>query len=169
MFTDTDASLTLVLPETLSLGVSHQLSPRLQLLADATWTRWSRYDELVVNFDDNTPTSRSEQNWHNTWRLAIGGNYRLNDKWLLRAGYAHDPTPIPDAEHRSPRIPGTTRNWVGLGSRVTLKKGMDLDLGLAYALPQTYDIDTTDSSGHNLKGEFESEILYLSAQLNWKL
>ncbi|MGM0595253.1 MAG: OmpP1/FadL family transporter [Pseudomonadota bacterium] len=169
MFTDTDASLTLVVPESLNLGISHRLSPRLQLLADATWTRWSRYDELVVAFDDNTPTSRTEQNWENTWRLAVGGNYRLNDKWLLRAGYAHDPTPIPDAEHRSPRIPGTTRNWLALGGNVTLDQGLDLDLGLAYALPERYKIDTTDSSGHNLKGEFESEILYLSAQLNWKL
>lgn len=167
MFDDTTARLTLMLPETLDLGLSHRLSPRLQLLADATWTRWSRYDELYVDFANNTPSSRSEENWQDTWRLSVGGNYRLTEAWLLRGGFSHDPTPVPDAQHRSPRVPCATRNWLALGSNVVLEKGMDLDLALSYTLPVSYRIDNTDSLGHTLEGEYESEILYLTAQLNW--
>lgn len=168
MFADTNAKLTLMLPETFSLGVSHKVSPKLQLMADATWTGWSRYDELVVSFANNTPTSRTVENWQDTWRYSIGGNYRVSDSWLLRAGISHDPTPIPDAQHRSPRIPGSTRNWVSLGSNVILSKGISMDLAASYTIPVTYKIDNTDALGHNLKGEYDSEILYLTAQLNWQ-
>lgn len=167
MFTDTNADLSLVLPETLSLGLSHALSPRLQLMADATWTRWSRYDELVIDFKNNTPTSRTEQNWNDTWRLSVGGNYRVSDTVLMRAGFSHDPTPIPDAQHRSPRVPGATRNWLSLGSNVIVSKGLDLDFAVSYTLPTSYKIDNTDGLGHNLNGEYDSEILYLTAQANW--
>lgn len=167
MFTDTGANLGIMLPETLSLGISHQATPRLQLLADATWTGWGRYEELVVDFNNNTPTSRTRENWHSTWRLAVGGHYRLNDDWLLRAGYAHDPTPIPDPQHRTPRVPDSDRDWLALGANAKLKKGLDMDLALFYNLPNKVKIDNTDSLGHNLKGEFEAEILYLTAQLNW--
>lgn len=168
MFTDTDASLSLDLPETLDVGISRVITPRLQLMADATWTRWSRYDELVVKFDNNTPTSTTKQDWHDTWRLSVGGNYQLNQRWLLRGGISHDPTPIPDAQHRSPRVPGTTRNWVSLGGNAQLDKAMSVDFALSYTLPVTTQIDNTDPLGHNLKGEYKSEILYLTAQLNWK-
>lgn len=169
MFTDTGGQLELELPETLSLGLSRQVSPQLMLLADATWTRWSRYDALVVEFDNNTPTSSSPQNWNDTWRLSVGGNYRLNERWLLRAGFSHDPSPIPDAQHLSPRVPDTTRNWLSLGSSTRINSEMEMDMALAYTLPQSYRIDNTDSMGHNLKGEYESEILYLTLQFNWQL
>jgi long-chain fatty acid transport protein len=168
-FSDTGIELALTLPESLSLGMSHTLSPQLTLMADATWTAWSRYDELVIDFANDIPTSRSEQNWHDTWRLSVGGNYRVSETWLVRAGMSHDPTPIPDARHRSPRVPGATRNWVSLGSNVKIKKTMDLDLALSYTLPVSYDIDNTDSLGHNLKGEYDSEILYFTVQLNWQI
>lgn len=169
MFTDTGGQLELELPETLSLGLSRQVSPQLMLLADATWTRWSRYDALVVEFDNNTPTSSSPQNWNDTWRFSVGGNYRVNERWLLRAGFSHDPSPIPDAQHLSPRVPDTTRNWLSLGSRTRINSEMGLDMALAYTLPQSYRIDNTDSQGHNLEGEYESEILYLTLQFNWQL
>ncbi|MCW9089547.1 MAG: OmpP1/FadL family transporter [Gammaproteobacteria bacterium] len=168
MFTDTGGSLTLNLPETLSLGLSRQISPQLQLLADATWTRWSRYDALVVEFDNNTPTSTTEQNWQDVWRFSVGGNYRLNETWLLRAGFSHDQTPIPNAQYRSPRVPDTDRNWFSLGSRTRLNPEMELDLAIAYTPPKSYRIDRTDSLGHILNGEYESEILYLTAQFNWQ-
>lgn len=166
--TTTDGNLTIVLPESLSLGYRRTVSSQLQIMVDATWTRWSCYDELVVDFADNTPTSRTPQNWNDVWRLAVGANYLLNDTWLLRGGMAYDPTPIPDAEHRSARIPDGDRTWINLGARAKLDSNMDIDLALAYAPDNKYDINTRDSLNHNIKGEYTSSITYVIAQLNWK-
>ncbi len=168
IFTDTDGDLTIVLPESLSLGYRRTVSSQLQVMVDATWTRWSRYDELVVDFADNTPTSRTVQNWKDVWRLAVGANYQMNDTWLLRGGLAYDPTPVPDAQHRSARIPDGDRTWVNLGARAKLDSNMDIDLALAYAPDNKYNIDTTDSLGHNIQGEYTSSVTYFIAQLNWK-
>ncbi len=168
-FTDTDGNITLVLPENLSLGYRHTVSSQLQVMIDATWTRWSRYDELVVEFGNSTPTSRTPQNWKDVWRLAVGANYLLNDTWLLRGGIAYDPTPVPDAQHRSARIPDGDRTWINLGARAKIDSNMNIDLALAYAPDNKYNIDTTDSTfNHNIHGEYTSSVTYFIAQLNYK-
>lgn len=168
VFTDTDGDLTIVLPESLSLGYRRTVSSQLQVLVDATWTRWSRYDELVVDFANNTPSSRTVQNWKDVWRLAVGANYQLDNTWLLRGGIAYDPTPVPDAQHRSARIPDGDRTWINLGARANIDSNMNLDFALAYAPDNKYKIDTTDSLYHNIQGEYTSSVTYFIAQLNYK-
>jgi long-chain fatty acid transport protein len=168
VFADTGASLSMTLPETLSLGISHKYSSRLQVMADVTRTGWSSYDKLVIKFDNSIPTSSTTEDWNDSWRYSIGGNYRISDRWLMRAGISHDETPIPDAQHRSPRVPGATRDWVSLGSNIVMSKGVSMDLAASYTIPVTYKIDNTDSLNHKLKGEYKSDILYLTAQVNWQ-
>ncbi len=168
IFTDTDGNLTLILPETLSLGYRRTISSQLQMMVDATWTRWSRYDELVVDFANSIPTSRTVQNWKDVWRLAIGANYQLDQTWLLRGGIAYDPTPVPDAEHRSARIPDGDRTWINLGARAAIDSNMNVDFALAYAPDNKYNINTTDNLGSNINGEYTSSVTYFIAQLNYK-
>lgn len=168
IFRDTGASLTLVLPESINIGVRHSVSPRLDLLADYSWTRWSCYDELAVRFD-NGVTSVTEQNWRNVPRYSIGMNYRWTDEWLIRAGASYEITPIPDAEHRTPRIPDANKLTLGLGSRFDLSETLNLDMALTYTLPAKSKINNTDSQGHLLKGDYEFDSSYISVQLNWKL
>jgi long-chain fatty acid transport protein len=168
VFTDTDGKLTLILPESLSLGYRRTVSPQLNVMVDATWTRWSRYDELVVDFANSLPTSRTVENWKDVWRLAVGANYQMDETWLLRGGLAYDPTPVPDAQHRTARIPDGDRTWITLGARAKIDSDMNVDLALAYAPDNKYKIDTTDSMGHNIHGEYTSSVTYFIAQLNYK-
>jgi len=168
-FRDTDASLSIMLPENLSIGVRHAITPRLDLLADYTWTRWSRYDELVVHFDSGLPLARSEQNWKDVPRYSIGMDYQWKDDWKIRAGASYDKTPIPDAEHRSPRVPDSDKLTLALGSKLGLSDKLDLDIALTYTLPAKADINTTDSTGHTLSGNYEVDTSYVSMQLDWKL
>lgn len=168
-FHNSDASLTLMLPETLSLGVRQVVTPRLEVMADYTWTRWSRYDELLVKFTNGLTPAVEENNWKDSSRFAVGMNYRLQDDWLLRSGITYDQTPVPDAEHRSPRVPDEDKLSLGLGSNVGLNDSMDLDFALFYTLPTSTDINNTDSLGHTLKGSYETQTTYLSMQFNWKI
>jgi long-chain fatty acid transport protein len=168
-FHDSNASLTLMLPEVLSLGMRHTISPRLELMADYTWTRWSRYDELVVKFTNGLTPVVEEANWKDSSRYAIGMNYRWQTDWLLRAGILYDQTPIPDAQHLSPRVPDSDKLSLALGSNVAFSDRLDLDMAVFYTLPSNPEVDNTDSLGHTLKGDYEVQTTYFSVQLNWKL
>jgi long-chain fatty acid transport protein len=168
-FSDTDAELMLMLPESLNIGVRHALTPRLELLGDYTWTRWSRYDELVVEFDNSLPNSTTEQNWKDVPRYSVGLNYRWKDDWMVRAGASYDITPVPDEKYLSPRVPDTNKLTLALGSKLDLSETLDIDMAVTYTLPSKPDVNNTDGLGHTLEGHYEVDTSYVSVQMNWKL
>ena len=95
------------------------------------------------------------QNWHNTTRVAVGSEYRLNDKHTLRAGAALDPSPVTD-ENRTPRIPDADRVWVSLGYGYALSKQSTVDFGYAHLFVKDSNISDNRSAttGGTLNGTF---------------
>lgn len=166
-FTDSGGEVSVSLPASWSLAVSQQLNDRLTIYGDYTRTLWSVYDELRVEFDNDLPDSVAEQDWKDVSRYAFGLDYRLNAKWLLRAGYAWDESPVPDAEKRSPRVPDNGRNWYSLGANYRINDAVSADVAYSRVQAGKTGINNTDSLGHTLKGEFELQVNYLAFQLNW--
>ncbi|MGQ0591295.1 MAG: outer membrane protein transport protein [Gammaproteobacteria bacterium] len=63
-FQDTGASTTLDLPDGVSVSAHHQLDERFAVLGDITWTHWSRFDQIVVRFDNpRQPPLVTPQDW----------------------------------------------------------------------------------------------------------
>lgn len=166
MFTNSNAAVTLNLPETISFSIAHDLNNKLTLMGDVTWTRWSRYEELSVDFDNNLPTSTEVKNWKDTNRISIGLNYLMSVQWLLRVGYAYEEGPVP-TETRDPRVPDGDRNWFTIGTNYKPSDSFSLDLAYAYIDVEDVDSDLTDALGHHLLGGYEETSSYLSVQGNW--
>ncbi len=167
---DTDASATVTLPASLSLSMTTAIAPKWDLMADVTWTQWSSFDELRIEFDNPLKDdSVQPEDWENTYKLSLGFNYHHNEAWTWRAGIAYDQTPIPNAESRTPRIPGNDRKWIAGGVSYTASPAVTLDFALAHLFVSDTDIDATDTAfGHNLSGSYESDVNILSAQVNWQ-
>ena len=53
--------------------------------------------------------------WKDQWVLAVGGDYRLNDRLTLRGGYNFGENPVPD-ETLTPLFPATTEHHVSAGA-----------------------------------------------------
>ncbi|MFA7386129.1 MAG: outer membrane protein transport protein, partial [Thiohalobacteraceae bacterium] len=163
----TSVTADVTLPESASLSLYHDINDRWAILADATWTRWSRFQELRVEFASAQEDSMTEEDWDNSMRYALGVNYRHNSAWLLRAGVAFDEEPIPNAERRTPRIPGNDRTWVAIGANYRYSDALSFDLGYAHLFVDDTAIDHTDENGFTLTGEYENTVNILSAQVNW--
>jgi long-chain fatty acid transport protein len=73
-FTDTKAAAEVKLPDSLSLGVYHELSPQWAVMSDVTWTNWSRYEGLQIEFANPVqPASVQPAEWKDTVRVGFGG------------------------------------------------------------------------------------------------
>ena len=167
VFVPTDVSAGVDLPESVSLSLSHELNDRWTLLADYTWTRWERFDELRIEFDSSQPDSVTPENWSNSNRYSVGVNYRHSRNLTLRAGLAFDEEPIPDAQARTPRIPGNDRRWLALGASYNPTRAMRVDVGYAHLFVKDTDINHTSASAGTITGEYDSSVDILSAQLVW--
>ncbi|HQU16042.1 MAG: hypothetical protein B7Z66_01045 [Chromatiales bacterium 21-64-14] len=168
LFVNSPATAEVTLPETVSASVFHTINREWAVMADATWTHWARFDNLVVQYDTGAqgPTVQPEQ-WQNTWRYSVGANYRYSDALTLRTGIAYDQTPIQSPQLRTPRIPDATRRWVAVGASYHYSPRVTIELAYAHLFVSNTSINHTDSLGHTLTGSYSSEVNLLSGQVNW--
>jgi long-chain fatty acid transport protein len=108
-FQDGDVTTSLTVPHFLAFGIGYQFN-RLFVEADLNYTTWSTYDEVVIDFENDSPsdTSTIEANWNNAIALRFGAEYQVTENIPVRLGFAYDRTPIPD-ETLSPSLPGNHR------------------------------------------------------------
>ncbi|MEJ6007803.1 outer membrane protein transport protein [Paucibacter sp. AS339] len=141
------ASLDVVTPESLSFSVFKQMDSRLAVMADATLTRHSRFQELRIDFEQPLlPDSNTPQRWVKTVRASFGVNYQLNDAIKLRGGLAFDQSPVSDA-NRTPSIPDGDRKWISAGLNWKLDKQSSVDLAMSYIDVATGAVNNFDNGG----------------------
>lgn len=170
LFTDTAISAGVDLPETLSLSLYHEVNPKWSVLADVTWTKWKRFDKIVIDFSNPVQSSSTiPENWENSLRYSLGMNYKADSKWIYRAGVALDETPIPSAEDMTPRIPDNDRIWLSFGFGYKVSDTFGVDFGYSHLFFDDVVINNTDASfGHTLTGSYDVNVDIFSAQFNWK-
>lgn len=113
------------IPQSLSFGLAHQFSDAVELLAGATWTKWSDASALTVlsreensiAFPTEAPPSGEVKSWEDTWQWAVGGVWQATPVWAFKVGYAHDESPV-TLETRSPVAPFDDYHQVSLGAQV---------------------------------------------------
>jgi long-chain fatty acid transport protein len=167
-FVDTGVRADLDLPDMLSFSAYHQLTPRLGLLGDITWTRWSRFQELRIRFDNPLqPDAVTTHDWDDAFRYSLGLDYRLTDAWTLRAGVAYDETPIPRTELRTARIPDANRTWLTIGASYRLSPMISVDAGFAHIFVDRGSIrQSQPATAGTLVGEYRSHVDIVSLQAN---
>lgn len=131
LYTDSDASLNVNTPESLSLNFYKQQG-KLGIMGDVTYTRHSRFQELRIDFANNLADSNTPQRWVNTTRASFGLNYQWSDALKLRGGVAFDQSPIDAISNRTPSIPDNDRTWLSAGLNWKLSPKSSLDFALSY-------------------------------------
>lgn len=137
------ASAELTTPNMLAVGVSYDMNPQWKLLADVKWTRWETFKDItIVSAADNSVINSLPQNYENTWTLAAGAEYKLNDQFTLRGGVQYDQTPTNDAD-RSTRVPDGDRFWTSIGASYKMNANLTLDLSYSHIFVKNEEVNVT--------------------------
>ncbi len=171
-FVNTGGAAEVTIPETASFGVHHQLSPRWAVLAEAAWTNWAQFEELVVEFDNPAQDdSVTTENWESTWMYAVGLNFMPTPAWTLRTGVGYDESPVPD-DTRTPRIPGNDRTWVGVGAswKPTPRLSVSASFVHIFVADSTIDLDAEGENQFrgSLDADMKGRAEVVSAQVDWR-
>ena len=68
-----DASAEVSLPDSLSVSAYHALTPEWALMADVTWTNWSRTKSIPIELE--TTSSELHLDYKDSWRYGLGLTY----------------------------------------------------------------------------------------------
>lgn len=168
-----DAQADLELPAMLNFGVQQDITERWTIMADVCWSEWSVMEELKVNFDPKiagTLGKKSEtidMSWRDCWRVGLGTEYDLNDKWTLRCGVAYDQTPVKDVEHRTPRLPDADRYWLTCGAQYRFSENIAFDFGYIHIFFKDVKMDYADPLGRRVKGDVTGSADILSLAMTY--
>ena len=163
---NTTVKANVSLPETFSVSAFSKINDTWDVMGDVTWTHWSRFKELLIDFSNPLLTdSRTDENWDNSMRYSIGANYHYSDAIKLRAGLAYDQEAVND-DFRTARIPGNDRKWLALGANWKASPSSSVDVGYAHLFISDASINDGRSGAANgtLKGSYDGSVDILSLQ-----
>ncbi len=166
-----DTTTDLDLPASLSLAFASQVTNKLTLHGDVTWTEWSSVPEIRIVFPD-TPAEDSvtDLQWEDTVRVGAGLTYQLSQKTKLRAGAAYDPTPTPSSLHRTPRAPRADTMWYSVGMSHQMNKKLSIDTSLSLVVPDDTTINYTapGSTDYHTRADVESDAFSAALSVNYR-
>ena len=164
--TTAPASSDLHLPASITGSVTQVINPDLTLSSDVEFTEWHVFQDVSVIAPPN-PAFLFTENYRDSWMVSVGGTYRINDTWTMRAGVGYDESPVVDA-YRDTGVPDDDRYMVGAGPGIHLNDTMVLDLGYAryFGAQATMNksINAVDPfAGSVLHGNYSNALNYVVA------
>jgi len=131
------------LPDSIAAGLSFRPSQKLLLEGGITGTFWSSYDAIRIYYKNMPLVITDPKNYSDAVRLNLGGEYKLNKAWAVRAGYVYDGSPV-NPNHMDTIVPVDDRHIFSAGLGYTTGVwGVDA----AYAYLAGKDLTGTTNSG----------------------
>lgn len=120
-------------PMIVGAGLSYKPVDDLTLATDVKWINYKDTEGFQAKNFAPTPTGPYVRGfgWQDIWTVALGAQYKLNQRFTLRTGYNYSDNPIPSSQQFfNVFAPAIVQHHItaGLGFNVT----PDLDLNLAY-------------------------------------
>jgi len=142
--------LGLTVPQAVTVGIFHQFNDRFAIMGNINWQNWSKFGEVEVGVDSANPKSLTTNlHYEDTGHIAIGDQYRPQDKWLLMAGFAFDSTMV-DESDRTVSAPIGSQYRYGLGAQYEYSKSVKL--GFDYELQWWGNLSLTQGNGGDARG-----------------
>ena len=164
---DGDISTTLHLPMSIGGGVAFRPNEKIELEANAVWINWKKFDTIDIKLADGRHTVQP-QDYKNTVTLRVGGEYKINPKAAVRAGYIYDPTPVPGTT-LSARLPDINRHDVTLGGSYAATPKLDIHLAGLLVIPGSNEASTKDMYMPTFKGTYDVTAIVISLGLTGRM
>lgn len=171
-FIDSRIKAEVTLPDNLSLSIWHSFSKNVAAMADVTWTNWSTVENLRIRFDNPAESDAvTTVDWNDTYRFSVGAVY-MPGAWTFRIGAAFDPSPVPKASRRTPRVPDSDRIWGAAGIGYKISDNLSVNTGYAHLFVKdsaTKKIPAgEDQFRGGLTGMYQSSVDIISSEITWE-
>ena len=163
-----DGTLALDLPAIAEFSGSHQLNQQWGVHYSVMWTQWSVLQKLEALDENDGVLFSKDENFSDSFRYAVGGDFQLDDKIKLRAGLAYDTTPA-DPDHMSISIPDTNRIWISTGGSYLINPASVIDVGMSVVRGEEQSFTESDNLGTDWDFTSNGNAIIISAQYNYSM
>jgi long-chain fatty acid transport protein len=151
-------------PAILAVGYGLAVNEAVRIGFDVEWVEYSRFQSLPIDVGVNNASGlfppSVPQRWEDSWTFGVGGDWKANDRVVLRAGYKFLESPIPDKTH-SPILPDADRHLLTVGCGY-LKGPHRLDLAYGYTIFEDRDVKNSPVPPFNGEYDLTSHLIGMS-------
>jgi len=153
-------------PEIYSIGVAFRPNDRLVLAMDFELVRWSSFDQTQMHISQPVPTAgiadtTTIQDWSDSRQFKIGAEYRVNETWRLRSGYAFIQGAVPEYT-LGPENPDADQHNFSIGAGWQKGK-LTLDWFYNFGLFENLQVNNT-----LLSGSYDTETHYFGMSCGYR-
>lgn len=143
-------------PQTVSIGISHQMTEKLLLEADLKWLNYSDVRTTATLYGPTAAKTKNlAYNWSDQNVLALGAKYRLSDGIALLAGYNYGKSPIGEKDiNNNAGVTAIVEHHLSAGVTAKVSKHSSLTFSLSHGLKN----EMTASVGTPTKVSFETNL-----------
>ncbi len=163
-------SAKLETPGTLNVGLRQELGDFAVLLG-FEWADWSTMRNLrVIDSGTGATSTFTDFSWKDSFYYSIGGEYKLSEATTLRAGFAFEDSPVPDAT-RGSRVPDADRYWLSIGASHQVNDKFRVSLGYTHIFVKDgkVDVDPTAFAPVGLRATYKQSVDIISVSGTYKL
>lgn len=164
-----ELNLGMTVPQSVMLGIHHQLNEQWALMADVGWQDWSQFGYVEAGVESGGTTTLNLR-YQDTWHGAIGAQYRASEKWLLSGGVAFDSSAV-TSENRSITLPMGQAWRFGLGAQYQISESVNLGAACTFMWAGNMSVDQGDDLAlrGRVSGSFDNAwFTFANANLTWK-
>jgi long-chain fatty acid transport protein len=159
------------LPARTQFSIHQDIGTRWAVMGTVFYTNWSTLSQLTLkNYMLPTGSTTSVTipfYYHNTFDYSLGTNFKLNDKWILRAGFQIMNTPSNDRT-RSVTDPIGAATVVNLGAHYQQYPTLGYDFGYAHSFFKQEPINQVTAVA-SANGHVNSQSSIVGAQVTWDI
>ena len=139
-----NASTKMVMPSNVIASIMQQITDKFALLGELGWADWSSMRDNVIFIKDVTIVI--PQNWHNTYRVGLAGQYQFTPAFLFELGGSYDSSPT-TSDARTAELPMDRQLRLGTGITYAILKPVKLGLSYEYINLGKASIDNASADG----------------------
>ncbi len=161
------------IPSNFQIGISADVTPDFTINADFRHIKYS--DAGSVSNSSRTPLPFGSVDgpgfgWQDIDVFKVGAEWRANDQWTLRGGYAHNQQPIsPDHVTLNILAPGVVTDHFTAGGEFKVNERQSFEFGVMYAPTDSVTGIEVTPQGPNPGHTITIEMKQFEATFGWKM
>lgn len=136
-----------IVPATTTFSIYDEVTPCWAMLGSLGYSAWSSVRQTILYHIAQPGPSQvdgvNNQFYRDTWRLALGTNYKINPQWMLRAGTSFETDPTNDT-YRPLTDPGSQAITIAFGARYQPIRCFWLDGGYLHSFIRSSSVNTVN-------------------------
>lgn len=157
-------------PQIFTLSTSYDLTNCWTAYMDVIYTKWDIVKDITISTYPNAGPSSDviPLRWKNSWFASVGANYKWNENWSFRGGYAFDKSPTRTSTHVV-SIPDSNKHWVAVGATYNMASNLSLTFSYGHEFFKKGKVNLTDQGVKgDLIGKIKNRLDLVSAQFNYR-